>query len=176
MATTVPRTTSPTYFDGSPRKLFIDGQWVDAAAGQTFETLDPATGEVLAEVARGEAEDIDRAVRAARKAFDGPWSKLNPSERGRIIYRIGDLIAEHAEELAELESLDNGKPVGVAKAADVRAGGRDVLVHGGLGHARSKAARSTRPSRTCRAPSSTPTRCASRSASSARSSRGTSRC
>jgi phenylacetaldehyde dehydrogenase len=118
MATTVPRTTSPKYFDGSPRKLFIDGKWVEAAAGETFETLDPATGEVLAEIARGESEDIDRAVRAARRALDGPWSKLNPSERGRIIHRIGDLIAEHADELAELDSLDNGKPVGVAKAAD----------------------------------------------------------
>jgi phenylacetaldehyde dehydrogenase len=118
MATTVPRTTSPTYFDGSARKLFIDGKWVDAAAGETFETLDPATGEVLAEIARGESEDIDRAVRAARRALNGPWSKLNPSERGRIIHRIGDLIAEHADELAELDSLDNGKPVGVAKAAD----------------------------------------------------------
>jgi len=119
MATTAPHPMGTTYFDGSLRKLFIDGELVDAAAGETFETLDPATGEVLAEVARGEAEDIDRAVRAARRAFEGPWSKLTPSERGRIVHRIGDLIAEHADELAELDSLDNGKPVGVAKAADM---------------------------------------------------------
>jgi phenylacetaldehyde dehydrogenase len=119
MATTVPSPTGARFFDGSPRKLLIDGDWVDAAGGETFETLDPATGEPLAEVARGEAEDIDRAVKAARRAFEGPWSKLNPSERGRIVHRIGDLIAEHGDELAELDSLDNGKPVSVAKAADV---------------------------------------------------------
>jgi phenylacetaldehyde dehydrogenase len=118
MATTVPRIDGTKFFDGAPRKLFINGEFVDAAAGETFETLDPATGEVLAEVARGEAEDIDRAVIAARAAFEGPWSRLNPSERGRIIHRIGDLIEQHADELAELDSLDNGKPVGVAKAAD----------------------------------------------------------
>ena len=119
MATTAPNPTGATHFDGAPRKLFIDGEWLDAAAGETFETIDPATGAVLAEVARGEAEDIDRAVSAARRAFDGPWSRLTPSERGRIVHRIGDLIAEHADELAELESLDNGKPLTVAKAADV---------------------------------------------------------
>jgi phenylacetaldehyde dehydrogenase len=118
MATTVPSIDGAKYFDGAPRKLFINGQWVDAAAGETFDTLDPATGEILAEVARGEAEDIDRAVIAARAAFEGPWSRLNPSERGRIIHRIGDLIEQNADELAELDSLDNGKPVGVAKAAD----------------------------------------------------------
>jgi len=118
MATTVPRIDGAKYFDGEPRKLFINGQWADAAAGETFDTLDPATGEILAEVARGEAEDIDRAVIAARAAFEGPWSRLTPSERGRIIHRIGDLIEQNADELAELDSLDNGKPVGVAKAAD----------------------------------------------------------
>jgi phenylacetaldehyde dehydrogenase len=107
-------------FIGAPRQLFINGQWTDAASGKVFETPDPATGETLARVAEGDAEDIDRAVRAARRAFeDGPWSRMTPSERGRIIWRIGDLILEHVEELAQLESLDNGKPVGVAQAADV---------------------------------------------------------
>src|SRR6202050_1456480 len=107
-------------FIGSPRQLFINGQWCDAASGKTFETPNPATGETLARVAEGDAEDITRAVRAARRAFDeGPWSRMTPSERGRIIWRIGDLIHEHADELAQLESLDNGKPVGVARAADV---------------------------------------------------------
>src|SRR6202142_3459108 len=107
-------------FIGSPRQLFIDGQWCDAASGKTFETPNPATGETLARVAEGDVEDINRAVRAARGAFeDGPWSRMTPSERGRIIWRIGDLIHEHADELAQLESLDNGKPVGVARAADV---------------------------------------------------------
>ena len=107
-------------FTGSPRQLFINGQWTDAASGKTFETPNPATGETLARVAEGDAEDIDRAVRAARTAFDeGPWGRITPSERGRIIWRIGDLILEHAEELAQLESLDNGKAYGMALAADV---------------------------------------------------------
>jgi len=107
-------------FIGAPRQLFINGQWSDSASGKTFETPDPATGETLARVAEGDAEDIDRAVRAARRAFEeGPWSRLTPSERGRIIWRIGDLILEHLDELAQLESLDNGKPFAVARAADV---------------------------------------------------------
>jgi phenylacetaldehyde dehydrogenase len=107
-------------FIGSPRQLFINGHWVDAASGRTFETPNPATGETLAHIAEGDAEDINRAVRAARAAFDsGPWSRMTPSERGRIIWRIGDLILEHVDELAQLESLDNGKPYLVAQAADV---------------------------------------------------------
>ena len=106
-------------FIGAPRQLFINGQWTDAASGRTFETPNPATGETLARIAEGGAEDIDRAVRAARRAFDGPWGRMTPSERGRIIWRIGDLILEHVDELAQLESLDNGKPFAVAQAADV---------------------------------------------------------
>jgi len=107
-------------FVAAPQQLFINGRWADAASGKTFETPNPATGETLARVAEGDAEDIDRAVRAARKAFDdGPWGRMTPSERGRIIWRIGDLILEHADELAQLESLDNGKPFAVARAADV---------------------------------------------------------
>jgi phenylacetaldehyde dehydrogenase len=118
VATTVPHITAPKYFDGAPRQLFIDGQFVNAAGGETFETIDPSTGDVLAEVARGETEDVDRAVRAARRAFEGPWSRLSASERGRIVHRIGDLIAEHADELAELDSLDNGKSLSVARDVD----------------------------------------------------------
>jgi phenylacetaldehyde dehydrogenase len=87
---------------------------------QDVRDPNPATGETLANVAEGDAEDINRAVSAARKAFEsGPWSRMTPSERGRLIWKIGDLILENAEELAQLESLDNGKPVGVALAADV---------------------------------------------------------
>jgi hypothetical protein len=106
-------------FIGTPRQLFINGQWADAASGKTFETPNPATGETLARVAEGDAEDINRAVQAARAAFDGPWSRMSPSDRGRIIWRIGDLILEHVDELAQLESLDNGKPFAVAQGADV---------------------------------------------------------
>jgi len=118
MTVTVDQTVEQ--FTATPRQLFINGQWTDAASGKTFETPNPATGDTLARIAEGDAEDIDRAVRAARKAFDeGPWGRITPSERGRIIWRIGDLILEHAEELAQLESLDNGKPYGVALAADI---------------------------------------------------------
>ncbi|MDW5596164.1 aldehyde dehydrogenase family protein [Conexibacter stalactiti] len=106
-------------FTSEPRKLLIGGQWRESVSGKTFETFDPATGAVLATVAEGDKQDVDLAVAAARRALDGPWSKLNPSERGRIVHRIGDLIMEHADELAELETLDNGKPKAVAAAADV---------------------------------------------------------
>jgi phenylacetaldehyde dehydrogenase len=117
---TVTTERSVEEFTASPRQLFIDGQWVDAASGKTFETPDPSTGDTLAHIAEGDAEDIERAVRAARRAFDdGPWGRLTASERGRIIWKIGDLILEHADELAQLESLDNGKPFVVARAADI---------------------------------------------------------
>jgi phenylacetaldehyde dehydrogenase len=118
MTVTVDRSVEE--FTTAPRKLFIGGQWTEAASGRTFETPNPATGETLANVAEGDAEDINRAVGAARQAFEsGPWSRMTPSDRGRLIWKIGDLILEHAEELAQLESLDNGKPFGVALAADV---------------------------------------------------------
>ncbi len=107
-------------FLATPRKMLIGGRWLDAASGKTFNTLDPATGEVLAQVAEGDKQDVDRAVRSARAAFDsGPWRRMTVSERGRIIWKIGSLIEEHLEEFAELDSLDNGKPIGVARAADV---------------------------------------------------------
>ena len=117
---TVTADRSVEEFTATPRQLFIDGQWTAAASGKTFDTPDPATGRTLARVAEGDAEDVDRAVNAARRAFDdGPWGRMTPSERGRIIWRIGDLILEHADELAQLESLDNGKPFAVALAADI---------------------------------------------------------
>ena len=109
-------------FIQSPRQLLINGQWQDAASGKTFAVYNPATGEPIAQVAEGDAEDINRAVAAARAVFDDPshaWNTMTPSERGRLIWKIGDLVLEHADELAELESLDNGKPKGVAAAADV---------------------------------------------------------
>jgi phenylacetaldehyde dehydrogenase len=108
-------------FVHSPHKLLIGGEWVEAASGETFHTVNPATEEVLADVAHGQAEDIDRAVRAARNAFadDSPWRRMHASDRGRLIWRIAELIEEHADELAMLETLDNGKPFGVARAADV---------------------------------------------------------
>jgi phenylacetaldehyde dehydrogenase len=107
-------------FIGEPRKMLIDGKWVAAASGKTFPVYNPATGEVLAQVAEGEKEDINRAVAAARKAFDsGPWRRMSPSQRGRLITKLADLLEAHTEEFAQLESLDNGKPLTVARAADV---------------------------------------------------------
>ncbi len=107
-------------FIKQPKKMLIGGQWVSAASGKTFEVLNPANEEVIAYVAEGEKEDIDRAVKAARKAFEsGAWPAMPLSERGRMVSRIGDLILDNVEELAEIESLDNGKPVSVARVADV---------------------------------------------------------
>jgi phenylacetaldehyde dehydrogenase len=102
-----------------PRNLLIDGKFVPAKSGKTFEVFDPATDEVIAHVAEGDKPDIDAAVAAAKRAFhSGPWARMSPSERGRIIHRIGDLIYQNIDLMAELEALDNGKPVAVAKAAD----------------------------------------------------------
>src|SRR5262245_57527685 len=96
----------------SHKKMLIGGEWVDAASGKTFVTVNPATAEPLAMVAEGDAADIDRAVAAARKAFDeGAWPHEKPAERTKVLLRIADLIDKHADELAQLETLDNGKPL-----------------------------------------------------------------
>src|SRR6266550_3700729 len=101
-----------SFLKGGPKKLFIGGRWVEAASGKTFETIDPATGEVLARVAEGAAEDIDRAVAAARKSFDrGTWRELPPAERAKVLWKVGDLLEERANEFAQLETLDNGMPI-----------------------------------------------------------------
>ena len=100
--------------------LLIGGRWVPAAAGETFAVENPASEATISHVARGRAEDVERAVAAARQAFDsGAWPHTNPSERGQLLWRLADLIERHAEEFAQLESLDNGKPLTVARAADV---------------------------------------------------------
>ncbi|WP_394754500.1 aldehyde dehydrogenase family protein [Crenothrix sp.] len=113
-------TPSVTQFLSSAKKILINGEWHAAASGKTFPVYNPATGTVIAQAAEGDKEDIERAVKAARQAFEsGPWPTMTPSERGKLLWRIGDLILEHLDELAELESLDNGKPYLVAKAADV---------------------------------------------------------
>jgi phenylacetaldehyde dehydrogenase len=107
-------------FISTPRKMLIDGQWLAAQSGKTFDVYNPATGEVLARVAEGDKADIDRAVKAARNAFDsGAWPKLTASARSKLLWKLADLIESHTEEFAQLESLDNGKPFAVAKAADV---------------------------------------------------------
>ena len=102
-----------------PHQILIDGKWMNAASGKTFPTYNPATGEVLADVAEGDREDVERAVKAARNAFTGPWSRLTASERGRLIWKLADLLEAHLDEFALIETLDNGKPLTVARAADV---------------------------------------------------------
>src|SRR5512146_34973 len=105
-----------------PKRLLIGNEWVQAASGETFETVNPATGERLAEVALAGPEDIDKAVQAARQAFEsGPWSKLNGEERGQMLWKLADLIEANAQELAELETLDNGKPIRVSLKGDLPA-------------------------------------------------------
>ena len=117
---TIPVNENVTQYVAKPRQLLINGKWVNAASGKTFPTYNPSTGEVLAHVAEGDKEDIDRAVAAARAAFDkGPWRKFAPSQRARLMWNLADLLEKRLEEFAQLESLDNGKPVVMARLADI---------------------------------------------------------
>ncbi len=103
-----------------PTKLLINGKWVDSVSRKTFPTINPSTGEVITQVAEADAADVDKAVAAARAAFDkGAWRKMSASARGVLMNKLADLIEKHADELAQLESLDNGKPYHVARAADL---------------------------------------------------------
>ena len=119
--------TSPIQIDSrvadfidKPRKMLIDGKWVTSISGKTFPTYNPATGEVLAQVAEGDKQDVDAAVKAARKAFEsGPWSRMTATQRSKLIWKLGDLLEANVEQFAMLETLDNGKPLAVARAADV---------------------------------------------------------
>jgi phenylacetaldehyde dehydrogenase len=107
-------------FVSKPRKMLIAGKWRDAVSGKSFETYNPATGEILARVAEGDKADIDLAVKAARQSFEsGAWPEMSPSERGRLLWRLAESIDEHKEELADLETLDNGKPVFFSRILDV---------------------------------------------------------
>jgi gamma-glutamyl-gamma-aminobutyraldehyde dehydrogenase/4-guanidinobutyraldehyde dehydrogenase/NAD-dependent aldehyde dehydrogenase len=104
-----------------PSRLFIDGQSVEAVSGRTFANVSPRNGQVIGRVAEGDAEDVERAVAAARRAFDsGVWSEQHPRERRRVLQRLARLVEEHGEELALLESLDMGKPFTDAVAVDIR--------------------------------------------------------
>jgi phenylacetaldehyde dehydrogenase len=119
-ASAVELSAGNTAFIKRANKLLINGDWVPSASGKTFPTYNPATGEVITRCAEGDKEDINRAVAAARKAFEnGPWPNMTAAERGRIVWKIGDLMLEHADELAELEAYDNGKTRGVARYVDV---------------------------------------------------------
>ena len=103
-----------------PTKLLINGRWVDSASGKTFPTINPSTGEVITQVAESDAADVDKAVSAARAAFEkGAWRKMSASQRGILMNKFADLVEKHADELAQLEALDNGKPAHVARVADL---------------------------------------------------------
>jgi phenylacetaldehyde dehydrogenase len=106
-------------FAAGPHGLLIGGERADAADGQTFETLDPSTGQPIATVALGGAADVDAAARSARAALEGKWGSLLPAKRAALIDRLADLVEEHGDELAQLESLDTGKPVKLARFVDV---------------------------------------------------------
>ncbi len=107
-----------TFLD-RPLRLFIDGKFVEAQSGHTFEVVNPATEQVIAHVSEAGVADVDLAVRAARRAFEGPWSKMLPSERAKLMWRLADLIDAHHDELALLETLNNGKTLASAKRIDV---------------------------------------------------------
>ncbi len=105
-----------------PGKMLINGEWVDPAGGQMLDTINPATGEVITQIPAGTAEDVHRAVTAARRAFDDPggaWQKMAAGERGRVLWRLSDLIEQNIDELAELETLDNGKPIFESRYVDL---------------------------------------------------------
>src|SRR6202167_2556712 len=116
----------------SPKKLLINGKWVAAKSGKTFESINPANEEVLALIAEGDKADVDDAVKAARKAFEeSKWSSISPHQRSRYLYKIADLIEQNADQLAELESLDNGKPLAIAKVADIAGAARTFRYYAG---------------------------------------------
>jgi aldehyde dehydrogenase (NAD+) len=126
-----------TFADGSFKKMLIDGQWVDAASGKRFETRNPATGELLATVAEGDKEDVDRAVAAARKAFEGPWSRFTPYERQQLLLKLADLVERDFDELTMVDTLDMGAPLSRMRSMRLRVlgmlryyAGQATAIHG----------------------------------------------
>ena len=109
-----------TAFLGKKHRMLIDGKWTEARSGETFPVEDPATQETIGHVPSGDKADVDQAVAAARRAFDsGPWSRLSPADRSRMVWTLRDLLEKHADEFAQLEALDNGKPVKNARRDDI---------------------------------------------------------
>ncbi|HJW89459.1 MAG TPA: aldehyde dehydrogenase family protein [Anaerolineales bacterium] len=120
------------FLRSGPKKLFIHGRWEEALSGKTFPTYNPATGEELAQVTLAGVEDVERAVQAARAAFEmGPWSEMSGEERGALLWKLADLIDLHADQLAELETLDNGKPLRVSRKGDLPAVSRHFRYYAG---------------------------------------------
>ena len=157
-------------FLADKHQLLIDGKWVDAISGKRFDVFDPAAGQAIAAVAEADAADVDKAVEAARRAFEtGPWAKASPQDRCKLIWKLADLLEAHADEIAEIESRDNGKPIRDTRNVDLP-GSYEILRYMAGWATKIKVLACRSPSR--RPAIGTPTPCASRSASLARSSRG----
>ena len=119
--------------EGVRTRLWIGNEWADAEGGHTFETVNPATEEVIAEVAEARAAEIDRAVAAARAAFrDGSWRRMNPHKRSRLLWKLADLVDANADELGLTETRDNGKPYFEARRIDVPSVAQTLRYYGGL--------------------------------------------
>ncbi|MFC7393173.1 aldehyde dehydrogenase family protein [Scopulibacillus cellulosilyticus] len=120
MNKTIALKTKVAEFLSGKKRLYINGEFIESASGKTFKTYNPFSGEVLAEVSEAEEADVDKAVKSAKKALEeGPWSKMSAAERSKLIYKLADLIEEHKEELAQLDTLDNGKPINEMRIADI---------------------------------------------------------
>src|SRR5215813_2273217 len=137
MPQTIEATGHPFVAGGDVKRMLINGEWVRAASGKTFESRNPATGELLATVAEGDAEDINRAVTAARAAFEGPWSKFKPYERQQILLKLADLVERHFDELSSLDTLDMGAPISRTRGTRLRVlgmlryyAGQATAIHG----------------------------------------------
>jgi phenylacetaldehyde dehydrogenase len=132
------KSTSPTnegakVFLGSPKRMLLNNEWVDAAKGGCIDSADPATGQVLTSIPKGSVVDVDAAVLSARVAFEsGVWRDMLPAERAKILWKIGELIDTNIEELAELETLDQGKPLGVARWAEIPGAAEQFRYFAGL--------------------------------------------
>lgn len=132
-----PSRASQAYLDGKPKRLLIDNAWVEAASGKTFTSYDPGTGKPIAEIAEGDAHDVDRAVASARKAFEGPWRKVKPYERQELLLKLADLVDRHWEQLAELDCMEMGAPIAFVRPRRRRAlgllryyAGATTMIHG----------------------------------------------
>src|SRR5882724_6088768 len=118
------RSPSP---DGSPKKLLINGRWAEAASGKTFPSINPSTGQPIADLAEAGAEDVELAVAAARAAFEGPWSKLKPRDRQALVWAFADAVERHYDELRQLEALDMGLPIGRPRSGRTPPWEADIL-------------------------------------------------
>ncbi len=126
------QSSTVAFLQRSPHQLFINNEWTPAASGETFLTLNPATGQPLGEIALAGATDVDAAVAAARAAFSsGPWRSMSGAERGNLLWQVANLIEQHADELAELETLDNGKPLRVSRGGDIPFAARHFRYYAG---------------------------------------------